>query len=89
MAAPFVGAHNLNHVRAFVDEVVTVEDADIVEAMWLIIERAKVLAEPAASATVAALLSGKVETTAGENVACVLSGGNVDRGRLSLLADMR
>ena len=86
LAAPFVGAHNLNHVRAFVDEVVTVEDADIVEATWLIIERAKVLAEPAASATVAALLSGKVETTAGENVACVLSGGNVDRGRLGEMA---
>ena len=86
LAAPFVGAHNLNHVRAFVDEVVTVEDADIVEATWLILERAKVLAEPAASATVAALLSGKVETTAGENVACVLSGGNVDRGRLSEMA---
>lgn len=89
LAAPFVGAHNLNHVRAFVDEVVTVEDADIIEAMWLIIERAKVIAEPAAAATVAALLSGAVKTTAGENVVCVLSGGNVDRGRLALLADMR
>ena len=42
LAAPFVGAHNLNHVRAFVDEVVTVEDADIIEATWLILERAKV-----------------------------------------------
>ena len=89
LAAPFVGAHNLNHVRAFVDEVVTVEDPDIIEATWLILERAKVLSEPAASATVAALLSGKVATRAGENVVCVLSGGNVDRGRLALLADMR
>ena len=89
LAAPFVGAHNLNHVRAFVDEVVTVEDADIIEATWLILERAKVLSEPAASATVAALLSGKVATRAGENVVCVLSGGNVDRGRLAQLADMR
>ena len=89
LAAPFVGAHNLNHVRAFVDEVVTVEDSDIIEATWLILERAKVLSEPAASATAAALLSGKVATRAGENVVCVLSGGNVDRGRLAQLADMR
>ena len=86
LAAPFVGVRNLNHVRAFVDEVVTVDDSDIIESMWLILERAKVLAEPAASATVAALLSGKVKTRAGENVVCVLSGGNVDRGRLALLA---
>ena len=89
MAAPFAGAHNLNRVRAFVDEVVTVEDSDIVEATELMLERAKVLSEPAASATVAALLSGKVETTAGENAVCVLSEGNVDRGRLALLADKR
>ena len=86
LAAPFVGVRNLNHVRAFVDEVVTVEDSDIIESMWLILERAKVLAEPAASAPVAALLAGAVKTRAGENVVCVLSGGNVDRGRLALLA---
>ena len=89
LAAPFVGVRNLNHVRAFVDEVVTVEDSDIIESMWLILERAKVLAEPAASATVAALLAGAVKTRAGENVVCVLSGGNVDRGRLALLASKR
>ncbi len=89
LAAPFVGAHNLTHVRAFVDEVVTVEDSDIIEAMWLILERVKVLAEPAASATVAALLSGAIKTRAGETAVCALSGGNVDRGRLALLANER
>ena len=62
------------------------EDSDIIEAMRLILERAKVLAEPAASATVAALLSGAIKTRAGENMVCALSGGNVDRGRLALLA---
>ena len=89
LAAPFVGVHNLNHVRAFVDEVVTVEDADIIEATWLIIERAKVVAEPAAAATIAALLASAVKTARGENVVCVLSGGNVDRGRLALMAGRR
>ena len=87
LAVPFVGVHNLNHVRAFVDEVVTVEDADIIEATWLIIERAKVVAEPAAAATIAALLAGAIKTAPGENVVCVLSGGNVDRGRLGEMAN--
>ncbi len=82
LAAPFVGNHNLNHVRAFVDDVVTVDDRAIVEAMALILERTKLLAEPAGAASYAALLSSKVEMKGGETVLCVLSGGNVDRARL-------
>ena len=82
LAAPFVGHHNLAHVRAFVDDVVTVEDGAIVEAMRLLLERVKVLAEPAGAASLAALLSGKVRVDRGETVVCVLSGGNVDGSRL-------
>lgn len=85
LAAPFVGKHNLAHVQAFVDEVVLVEDHIIAEAMGLILERCKVLAEPAAAASIAALLSGAVKVAAGQTVVCVLSGGNVDRERLKAL----
>ncbi|MCH2318070.1 MAG: pyridoxal-phosphate dependent enzyme [SAR202 cluster bacterium] len=82
LAAPFVGQHNLDHVQAFVDDVVLVTDAQIAEAMGLILERGKVLAEAAAASTYAALLSGKVSLSGGETVICVLSGGNVDTARL-------
>ncbi|MDP6452351.1 MAG: threonine/serine dehydratase [SAR202 cluster bacterium] len=82
LAAPFVGQHNLDHVQAFVDDVVLVSDAQIAEAMGLILERGKVLAEAAAASTYAALLSGKVSLSTGETVVCVLSGGNVDVARL-------
>ena len=85
LAAPFVGQHNLDHVRAFVDEVITVRDSEIVEAMRLLLERVKVLTEPAGAASLAALLSGQVELRGGESVVCVLSGGNVDSARLSEL----
>ena len=85
LAAPFVGQHNLNHVRAFVDEVVTVGDDEITRAMGLILERAKVLAEPAGAAPYAALLSGKVPLDGADTVLCVLSGGNVDNARLAEL----
>ena len=77
--------HNIAHVNAFVDDVVKVDDSTIVDAMGTILERGKVLAEPAAAATYAALLAGKVRLSRGETVVCVLSGGNIDRARLAQL----
>jgi threonine ammonia-lyase medium form len=85
LAAPFAGEHTFAHVRAFVDDMVTVPDQQILAAMGLILERCKVMAEPAAAATLAGLLSGKVKLPQGARVVCVLSGGNVDRERLKTL----
>jgi threonine dehydratase len=85
LAAPFVGKHNLEHVQQFVDEIVIVNDAEIGNAMRLTLERCKVLAEPAAAASVAALLSNKVPLNEGETVVCILSGGNVDLEKLKML----
>ena len=85
LAAPFVGQHNLDHVRAYVDDVITVQDSQIVEGMRLLLERMKVLAEPAGAASLAALLSGQTGLGGGESVICVLSGGNVDSARLAEL----
>ena len=82
LAAPFAGEHNLAHVQRYVDDVVLVSDAEIVEAMGVILERTKVLAEPAAAASLAALLFGKVRVPRGATVVCILSGGNIDRQRL-------
>jgi threonine dehydratase len=65
-------------VQAFVDEVVLVTDDEIAQAMRLILERLKLVAEPAAAASFAALLFNKVEVPSGSEVVCVLSGGNVD-----------
>jgi threonine ammonia-lyase medium form len=85
LAAPFAGQHTLAHVQAYVDDLVIVSDQEIVEAMSLILERCKVVAEPAAASTLAALLSGKISLPRGSTVVCVLSGGNVDRERLKAL----
>ncbi len=83
LAAPFVGHHNLAHVQAFVDDMVLVTDAEIVHAMALILERCKILAEPAAASSVAALLSGKADVGSARTAVCVLSGGNIDCHRLA------
>ena len=82
LAAPFAGHHTLAHVQAFVDEMVRVSDAEIIAMMGLIMERTKVMAEPAAASTLAALHAGRVSLPANANVLCVLCGGNVDPASL-------
>ena len=67
------------------DDVVLVSDADIRAAMILLLERCKLLVEPGGAAGVAALLSGAAKTQPGAPVVAILSGGNVDAGRLAKL----
>ena len=86
LAAPFAGEHTLAHVQKYVDDVVLVTDEEIIEAMFLIMERCKVIAEPAAASSFAALLSGKVNVPAGSKVVCVLSGGNIKSSACSAAA---
>jgi threonine dehydratase len=85
LAAPFAGQHTFEHIQKYVDEMVLVSDAEIIEAMLLIMERCKLFVEPAAAAGLAALLYHKVSLKAGSTVVCVLSGGNIDRERLKML----
>lgn len=80
LAAPFAGEHCLRHVQTFVDAVVLVTDDEIAQALRLIMERLKLVAEPSAAASFAALLFHKAEVPRGSEVVCVLSGGNVDLG---------
>jgi threonine dehydratase len=82
LAAPFAGQHTLAHVQAYVDDMAIISDQEIVEAMGLIMERCKVIAEPAAASTLAGLLSGKINLPREATVVCVLSGGNTDCERL-------
>ena len=71
-------------IRALVDEVVTVSDPEIVDAMRLLFERLKVVAEPSGATALAALLAGRVALRGGP-VGAVISGGNVDAARFASL----
>jgi threonine dehydratase len=71
-------------IRALVDDVVTVSDAEIVDAMRLLFERLKIVVEPSGATALAALLAGRVELRGG-TVGVVLSGGNVDVARFASL----
>jgi threonine dehydratase len=70
------GALNFRMIREMVDEVVTVSDDDTARAMLVLLERAKLVVEPAGAVGVAAILTGAVKD-AGRTVA-ILSGGNID-----------
>lgn len=63
-------------IKDAVDEVVTVSDDDIARALLMLIERAKLVAEPAGAAGVAAILAGKVDAVGPTTV--IISGGNID-----------
>jgi len=81
-----VGEINFSVVQRFVDDIVTLPDAEIFEAVLWVMERCKLVAEGAAAAPVAALLHGLIALPAGSRVAAVLSGGNVNLDPLRGLA---
>jgi threonine dehydratase len=67
-------------VERWVDQVVTVDEDAIADAMVLLMDRAKLYVEGAGAVGVAALLSGAVAPDADGSTCVVLSGGNVDLG---------
>lgn len=70
------------HTRDLVDEVVTVDDDSIRAAVrWLF--GAKLVVEPSGAATVAALLSGRVDPPASGETVAILSGGNIEPSLLA------
>ncbi|MEP9413030.1 threonine ammonia-lyase [Gordonia sp. VNQ95] len=65
------------HIRELVDDVVTVSEESLATALLLMLERAKLLVEPAGAAAVAASMDGALGDVAGQ-VCVVASGGNID-----------
>lgn len=71
------GEQTLGVIRRYVDDVVTVDDEAIAQAVVLLMERAKTVAEPSGAVALAALLSGAVQLN-GRRACAVVTGGNVD-----------
>jgi threonine dehydratase len=77
-----VGEKTFEIVRQYVDEIVTLPDEQIFDAVVWTMHHAKLVPEGAAAAPVGALLHGLVKAPAGSKVVCVLSGGNVNLDQL-------
>jgi threonine dehydratase len=71
-----IGSLNFAHHQAYLDDVVTVSDDALVDAMRWLLDRMKLVTEPSGAITLAALHAGAVRAS-GETV-CVLSGGNIE-----------
>jgi threonine dehydratase len=73
-----VGVRNFAHIRAFVDGIITVTEAEIRTAMRAIVMIARLVPEPSGAVPVAALLFHAQELPAYRKAVAVVSGGNVD-----------
>jgi threonine dehydratase len=80
------GNLTLELVETWLDDVVTVEEEAIAEAMVFLLERAKLVVEGAGAASVAALVGGAVRPADSGATVAVLSGGNVDVALVAALA---
>jgi threonine dehydratase len=77
-----VGEYTRDVVSRFVDDIVTLPDDDMFDAVVWVMAHCKLVVEGAAAAPVAALLHEKIKAPAGSKVVCVLSGGNVNLDQL-------
>jgi threonine dehydratase len=87
LGAPFAGVWTLAMANRHLEDIVLIDDATILAGMRFGLERLKQVLEPAGAAALAAVLAGRIPYRAGERVAVVLSGGNVEIGRLGMLLE--
>ena len=78
-----LGAYTFPIIQRYVEDIVTVSDAQLVETMRFFAERMKMVVEPTGCLAAAAVLQGVVRATG--RVGVLISGGNVDLGVFSKL----
>jgi threonine dehydratase len=78
IAVKRAGDLTLEHVKKFVDEIVTVSEEEIASAILYLLEKEKTVVEGAGAVGVAALMQRKVRGIDGRNVVAIISGGNID-----------
>ena len=80
-----LGALPFEHVKAYVDDIVTVSEEDIRAAVAVLARRGRIVAEPSGAVATAAYLFRGGELPPGRGHVAVVSGGNIDPGRLAEL----
>jgi threonine dehydratase len=81
-----IGAINFEHIRAYVDDIVTVKESEIQQAMRALSGQAETVAEPSGATAVAGFLFHADELPRTRMNVAVISGGNIDP---KLLAEIR
>jgi threonine dehydratase len=80
------GEKTLPLIQKYVDDIVTVDEEEIANAVLLLLEREKTLAEGAGAAAIAALINRKTPLN-GKKVAVLVCGGNIDVSLLSRIME--
>ena len=81
------GVHTFAVIQQHVEEIVTVTDSQILDAMDYLFRYQRQIVEPSGASALAALLSGEVKP-AGDRIGVILSGGNISPERfIELMAD--
>lgn len=86
IAVKVPGTLTYDIIRRYVDDIVTVEDEEIANAILMLLERSKVSTEGAGAVSLAAVLSGKIKGY-GQKIAAVISGGNIDVNVISRIIE--
>ncbi len=87
IAVKQVGARCLQVCQRYVDEVIAVDEETIAEAVLLLLEREKTVAEGAGAAALAGLISGQLPDLRKQNVGLIVSGGNIDVNLMARVID--
>ncbi len=81
-----IGNNPFKIIRQFVDDIVTVSDAELIDTMRFLAERMKMIVEPTGCLAAAAALTNKLDIS-GKQVGIILSGGNIDLMRFAKLVN--
>ena len=82
LAAPFSGKITLEYVKRFVDDILLVSEPEIIDSLKFMIERLKVVPEPAAAACFVPILKRKININPQSKCMVIVCGGNIDVGTL-------
>ena len=82
LAAPFSGKITLEYVKRFVDDILLVSESEIIDSLKFMIERLKVVPEPAAAACFVPILRKKININPKSKCMVIVCGGNIDLGSL-------
>lgn len=74
-----IGLINFEHIRRYVDDIVTVKEEEIQRAMKHLLFSGRILAEPSGAVTAAAAMFHASELPASDKIVAVVSGGNVEQ----------
>src|SRR5207237_902829 len=73
-----IGPINFEHIRKYVDDIITMKEHEIRQAMRHLLFYGRILAEPSGAVTTAAIMFHAAELPASDKIVAIVSGGNVE-----------